>query len=314
MNNNIKVGVIGNEKMAVQCMSLILNEPKLSLDFIVYNPKLINNNKDIIPFAEKNNINCFAAEKLNTPETSDFISKYKPDYIFSINNFRIIKKEIIDLPTKGIINFHDAYLPNYKGVNVPFWVILNGEKKHGVTWHFVNEGIDTGDIVIQKEFDVPENSTASSLTLLLIKKGVESFQEVINVIANDKIERIKQNPEGEYYSYKMFPDNNGIINFNNKYENIDRLVRGLNYFPFENKFCTAKIQNKNKFIIVNSISKIEKTNTIAGEVVKIDEDNFWITCSDSIISIDDMMLDYNNFLSPINAADILNIKVGDIIN
>lgn len=314
MNSKIKVGIIGNEKMAVQCMNLILKEPKLSLDFIVYNPNLKNNEKDIFPFVTDNNINYYAAEKLNSNETIEFISKHKPDYIFSINNFRIIKKEIIEIPTKGIINFHDAFLPNYKGVNIPFWVILNGEKKHGITWHFVNEGIDTGDIVVQKEFDVPENATASSLTLLLIKKGVESFQEVINGIVIDNLNRIKQEPGGQYYSFKMLPGNNGLIDFNNNYAELDRLVRGLNYFPFENKFCTAKIQHKDKIIIVNSISEIEKNNSEPGKVVKIDEDNLWITCSDSIISIDDMMLDYNNFLTPLEAAEYLDIKEGDIIN
>lgn len=314
MSSKIKVGVIGNEKMAVHCMNIILKEPNLSLDFIVYNPKLKNNEKDIIPFAKENNINIYAADKLNTKETVEFISNKKPEFIFSINNFRIIKKEIIDLPAIGIINFHDAYLPNYKGVNVPFWVILNGEKKHGLTWHFVNEGIDTGDIVCQKEFDVPENSTASSLTLLLIKKGVEAFQEVITGIANNRLQRMKQNPGGNYYSYKMLPENNGFINFNNNYEIIDRLVRGLNYFPFENKFCTAKLQHNDKHIIVNSISAIDKSNIEAGKVVKIDEDNLWVTCSDSIISIDDMMLDYNNFLNPIEAAEFLDIKEGDKLN
>lgn len=314
MNSKIKMGVIGNGKMAIQCMNIILNQPSLKLDFIIFNPKIDNAGKELLTFAIQNNFDAIGFEKLNSEESVETIKKYQPDYIISVNNFRIIKKEIIEIPKVGIINFHDAFLPSYKGVNIPFWVVLNGEKKHGITWHFINEGIDTGDIINQIEFDIPEGSTAATLTLLCIKKGVECFHQVVNNIAENNLKRIKQEPGGDYYSYKMFPENKGIINFNDKFEKIDKLVRGLNYFPFENNFCYSKIRYNDKDLIINSVSKIDKISEENGKIIKIDEDNLCINCSDSTILIDDMMLDYNNFLTPLEAANYLGIKEGDIIN
>ena len=73
------------------------------------------------------------------------------DWLLSIANLRMIPDDVLALPTKGAINFHDGPLPAYAGLNTPAWAIINGAPTHGVSWHVIEGGVDEGDLLAQKD-------------------------------------------------------------------------------------------------------------------------------------------------------------------
>ena len=76
------------------------------------------------------------------------------DWLLSIANLSLIPAAVLALATQGAVNFHDGPLPRYAGLNAPVWAILNGEAQHGITWHLIAGGIDEGDILEQRLFDI----------------------------------------------------------------------------------------------------------------------------------------------------------------
>lgn len=85
------------------------------------------------------------------------------DWLLSIANLHVIPDPVLALADKGAVNFHDGPLPRYAGLNTPNWALINGEARHGITWHMLEGGIDEGDIIAQRLFDISEDETALSL-------------------------------------------------------------------------------------------------------------------------------------------------------
>src|ERR1700741_1538871 len=106
--------------------------------------------------------------------------------------------DILSIPGKGTINFHNAPPSRYHGINIPSWVIINGEKSHGVMWHFVDGTIDTGDVIISEEFPLSKSETAASLTAKCMNKGIGLFPPVIRQLMSDNIERTPQQKNSSY--------------------------------------------------------------------------------------------------------------------
>ncbi len=127
--------------------------------------------KQKIPFLE--------TDTINSEEVLQAASEANVDLGFSLSNFSIIKKALLDIPKEGFINFHNGPLPRYAGVNVCSWAIINAENEYGVTWHYMEGTIDTGDIIAQKLFPIAKEETARTLSMKCIKQGVSLFKEIL---------------------------------------------------------------------------------------------------------------------------------------
>jgi len=147
---------------------------------------------------------------INSKENLKVLGSYNPDLIISILGNQIFKQPIIDLPLKGCINLHTALLPKYRGLMPTFWVLKNNEKFTGVSVFFIDEGIDSGPIIVQKKVEIGKLSQAE-----LIKKtkriGMEAIAEAVELISNDKVKLIP-NPKSEM-SYFSFPTRKDVLEF-----------------------------------------------------------------------------------------------------
>ena len=312
----MRIGVIGNGKMVIDCIKHILNHASIKICFAIYDASIDNPNNPITSFFESNNLDHFDIPNLNSEDTIKLVTKYSPDFIFNINSYKIIKTELLYIPQYGIINFHNSLLPNYRGVNIPSWVIINGETEHGVTWHFMDQGVDTGPILANRAFNLSSDITARELMTKCILTGIQLFKEIFEDIINRKCTPNNQMGRCEHhYRYKDFPKNMGYIDFAWSYEEIDRFVRGLSYFPFENNFSYAKLRNSSGEVILNRISRIGNTsyNSEPGTIFKANKNEFQIACSDSIIELDDLLTSSLTPLTKLEAIDILKLKEGSLL-
>lgn len=139
---------------------------------------------------------------VNHSDSLKKIAKYKPDLILSIGTYQIFKKDLIDLPKIGVLNYHEALLPLYRGVLPAFWVIKNNEKFTGVSLFLVDHGVDTGNIVVQKKHAIPEGIShmglLSELKVLGAAATIEAFDKLRSGSFKDFI---KQKGEGSYYTW-----------------------------------------------------------------------------------------------------------------
>ena len=179
-------------------------------------------------YALEQNIEVIQPEKVKN--NTEFIEKIKllnPDIICVVAYGKILPKEILEIPKKGCINVHASLLPKYRGAAPIQWAILNGDKTTGVTTMYMEEGLDSGDIILAEETQIGKNETTGELWERLSKIGAKLLVETLNRIEKSTEPRTKQ-PEN-FTIAPMLDKQMAKIDWQNKTaEEIKNLVRGLN--------------------------------------------------------------------------------------
>src|SRR5690606_22569809 len=117
---------------------------------------------NISNWCEEKQVPCFVGNPRNG-KASTFFSKYPVDVLLSVNYLFIIERDLIQHPKKYAFNMHGSLLPKYRGRTPHVWAIINGETQTGVTLHVIDEGCDTGDIVIQEKVKIEHNDTGADI-------------------------------------------------------------------------------------------------------------------------------------------------------
>ena len=213
---------IYNSDIEVSGVVTVPDRPSGRSNKIVYSP--------VKEFALKNNIRLFQPEKISSnKEFKDEIRAIDPDLVVVVSYGMILPKSFLDIPKYGCINLHPSLLPKYRGAAPIQWAVLNGDKKTGVTIMYLDEGMDSGDIISQEEVEIGDDETTGELWKRLSTIGSEMLFKVIKNIEYGKIERRKQ--EGEYTLAPMINKEMSKINWNDKTASeIKNLVRGLDPF------------------------------------------------------------------------------------
>jgi len=248
-------------------------------------------------YAIEKNIKVFQPEKIvNNKEFKEEIRALEPDLFVVVSYGKILPKSFLSIPKKGAINVHPSLLPKYRGAAPIQWAILNGDKTTGVTIMYMNEKMDAGDIILQKEFDIIEDETTGELWDRLSSIGAQMLCEVIENIDKDNITRISQ-PE-DFTLAPMIEKSMAKIDFANfDSTKIKNLVRGLNpilgaYSILDGK--KVKFWKVQKVEISEFINKFDEykeveyriKNMEPGYVVLADEkQGLYIKTLDGIISV-----------------------------
>ncbi len=196
-------------------------------------------------WAVKRNITVYTDEKINELQWIKKIGELKPDIIFSFYYRKMICHEILEIPRLGAFNLHGSLLPAYRGRCPVNWVLINGEKRTGVTLHYMIDKPDAGDIVGQKEVEISFTDTARILYEKLCHTAKTLFDEILPLIKKGQIPCRKQNlAAGSYYGGRRPED--GCIDWNKSAEDIYNLIRGVTE-PYPGAF--AILENGGKLII-----------------------------------------------------------------
>jgi methionyl-tRNA formyltransferase len=151
-------------------------------------------------------------EDVNAPAFLDELRAREVDLVVSIACPQIVRSELLECPPEGVINIHGALLPKYRGKLPSFWVLANGEERTGVTVHYMNESLDDGPIIVQKEVPIRPNDTLHSLVLRSkVQYGASALAEAVRHIVGETVETAENNEEeATYYS---FPSREAIRQF-----------------------------------------------------------------------------------------------------
>ena len=209
------------------------------------------------------------------------IERLSPDCIVVVAFGQILPKPILDLPSFGCINVHASLLPKYRGAAPINWAIIQGEQVTGVTTMYMDEGLDTGDIILQKEIPV-EDKTAGELHDELAEEGAKLLGETLQLVERGIAPRQKQNESESSYA-PMLDKNLGEINWNRPALDIYNLIRGVT--PWPTAFTTYKGE---KFKIWKARVLEENGEGSPGMVVDINREGLFVCTTDKILLIEEL--------------------------
>ncbi|MBE7083761.1 MAG: methionyl-tRNA formyltransferase [Clostridiales bacterium] len=167
-------------------------------------------------------------------EGVDDLKALNPDLMITCAFGQILSQEILDIPKFGVINIHASLLPKYRGASPIHYAILNGEEKTGISIMKTDIGIDTGDVILQKEIDIKNDETCGELFERLSVLGADAILECLPTIFDNSAKFVKQDEERATYS-KIIKKENAIIDWNDSAENIYNKIRAFNPAPVA--FC-----------------------------------------------------------------------------
>ena len=236
------------------------------------------------------------------------LKKLDIDLIVTCAYGQIIPKEVLDLPKKCCVNVHASILPKYRGSAPIQWAIMNGDKKTGVTIMFMDEGMDTGDIIKIAEIPIEENDNVGTMHDKLSILGRDTLESVLNNLLNGIVIGIKQTDD--FTLAPMIKREDEHLNFKDTGENIINKIRALNPWPLANIVLDGK-----EIKVITAEFKKNNSNK-PRKIVEITKNSLGIGCKDGIIYLKRIKpfgkkeMDINSFVNGIKTSDYLN-KVVD---
>tara|TARA_B100001765_G_C19467012_1_gene322041 strand:- start:125 stop:979 length:855 start_codon:yes stop_codon:yes gene_type:complete len=160
------------------------------------------------------------------------IKDLNPDLIICIRYAEILKKSLLEIPNKGVINFHPSLLPKYRGLGPIFQAVLHNENEIGFSFHYINEDIDTGQIIKREKIKIEQNESVSRLTIRTHIMGSYNLLSIINNLKNENKET-KETPqnEGNYFSWPEKKDVKKFLQRRKKYVDIRDFFSLVFYNP-----------------------------------------------------------------------------------
>lgn len=191
-------------------------------------------------FALEKNLKIYQPLKVRNNE--EFINEIKeeaPDVICVVAYGKILPKEILEIPKLGCINVHGSLLPKYRGAAPIQWAVLNGDKETGITTMYMDEGMDTGDMILKEKIDIGKEETTGEIWEKLAKIGGELLVKTLKLIEEGKAPREKQGKD--FTMAPMLDKEMSLIDWEEKTaEEIHNLIRGLNPIMGAYSFINGK--------------------------------------------------------------------------
>jgi len=176
--------------------------------------------------AEKHNISIYQPKTLKDQEIQEIINKLNPDIIVDVACGLLVPKIILDMPKYGCINVHPSLLPRWRGATPIQRAILNGDKETGISIMQMDEGYDTGPVLLQKKCLIEESDTTKTLHDRLVKLGIKTLIEAIEKLLTSSLHAVKQDESGSCYA-KKFEKTEAVIDWEKSAIELDRQVRAF---------------------------------------------------------------------------------------
>ncbi|WP_247745016.1 MupA/Atu3671 family FMN-dependent luciferase-like monooxygenase [Shimia sp. R11_0] len=261
--------MIGNESLLIQCATLwqdmgheliavVTRAPELTLWAQDQGLRVISSDADI------------AGELLGA----------RFDWLLSVANLDMLPDALLKLPAKGAVNFHDGPLPRYAGVNAPVWARLHQEPRHGITWHKMESGADTGEIVVQRMFDVSQNDTALTLNTKCYAAAIDSFPEVIRALGEGLPDcRAQDFSQRSYYSRAQRPAGAARLDFRHDAQEVVALIRALDHGSYFNPLWAPKFVAAGRVLLTNTAAVAESAgHGEPGAVLQVSDQQVTVAC------------------------------------
>ncbi|KKY02418.1 MULTISPECIES: methionyl-tRNA formyltransferase [Paraclostridium] len=285
----MKIVFMGTPEFAVPCLQKIIDEGHEVIGVVTQPDKPKGRGKKLAmppvkELALKYDIPVYQPLKAREESFVDTLKEMNPELIVVVAFGQILPKSILDIPKYGCVNVHASLLPRYRGAAPLNWVIINGEEKTGVTTMYMDEGLDTGDMILKSEIALDDEITAGELHDKMMIDGAKLLKETIDLIKKGEAPREKQSNEDTCYS-PIMNKSLGNIDWNKSAIEIHNLVRGIN--PWPSAYTTYEGQTmkvwKTKVINKNSDKQ-------PGTIISVDKEGINVSTSEGIVQIKEIQI------------------------
>lgn len=278
----MKIGFFGDGPWSHNAFNLLLKEKDYEISFVCVR----NDPGDevLIGLAKRNKIEVIQHENINSSKFISKLQSFKCDIFVSLAFNQIFKKEVISIPLHGAINCHAGKLPRYRGRNILNWALINDEKEFGITVHYIDEGIDTGDIILQKTFPITDSDCYKTLLKTAYMECGPIVMEALRSISSRKEMRVKQSDISNKSFYCVGrKQGDELIDWNQSSREIFNFIRSITD-PGPN---ARGILNNKEMQIIKSVYDENRPlyRGIIGSVVGIESDGIIVKTNDSDLKI-----------------------------
>lgn len=278
----IKIGYFADGEWAQRALQKMLKDTSLKVSFICL--RYGKPDKILLDDAEKYGIPCFIEGNINSEKFMDKIRAYNVDLFVSMSFDQIFRRKIFDLPPMKTINCHAGKLPYYRGRNILNWALINDEKEFGITVHYVDEGIDTGDIILQNVYPITDEDTYGTLLDRAYEGCADTLYGAIKMLQEGKAQRMRQSsidPVGMYCGSRKKGDE--MIEWNQSSREVFNFVRALNGPDIKAAACL----NGEKMSVeaVRMIPGAKTYKGIPGQILGKTQEGFYVKTADTFIEI-----------------------------
>ncbi len=282
MTNLIKIGYFADGPWSHRALAKLLSDQSLQVAFICAR----NDTPDPILRAKaaEKGLEFITHPNINSKDFLSQMSGYGCDLFVSMSFNQIFRDELINLTPYKIINCHAGKLPFYRGRNILNWALINDEKEFGITIHYVDEGIDTGDIILQRCYPITDNDDYSTLLERAYEGCATNLYAAVKALQSDNVKPIVQktiHPMGFYCSARKEGDE--WLDWNQKSRDVFNFVRAICRPGPE-----ARTFLEDKEIKINRVQYLPDApiyKGIVGAVVGLDKEAFFVKTADSYIKV-----------------------------
>ncbi len=240
-----KILFMGTPEFAVPSLKILLEQNQAVIGVVTQPDRPKGRGKQpaappIKVFAEAQRLPILQPERVRSPEFLELFRQLAPDLVVVVAFGQILPREMLELPRRGCINVHPSLLPMYRGAAPLNWAIIRGETTTGVTIMQMDEGMDSGDILLQEETAIGDRETVGELHDRLAVRGAQLLMETIRMIEAGTIMRIPQDHAAATFAPRLKKED-GLIHWGADVRAIIRLIRGLSPAPCAYTFFDRKI-------------------------------------------------------------------------
>lgn len=262
----MKIVFMGTPDFAVPCLEKLIENGHEVVGVFSQPDKPVGRKQILTPpevkaCAVEHNIPVYQPEKIKGSNALEIINELSPDILVVVAYGKILPKEILESAKFGCVNVHASLLPLYRGAAPIQWAVLNGDKQTGVSIMQMDEGLDTGDVILTVKTEIDENETSAELFDRLSLIGANALVDALELIENGEAKPQKQ-PQGEYEYAKMINRDMCPINWSNSAEKIHNQVRGLQTWPVAITTLGGKNLKIHKTKKLDDIIAVDKSGEI----------------------------------------------------
>lgn len=257
--------------------------------------------------AEKHKIEVIQPPRAKEEGFIQRLKELNPDLIVVIAYGHILPKSILDIPSLGCINVHASLLPKYRGASPINWAIIEGEVETGVTTMLMDEGLDTGDILLTEKIEIDKDDNYEKLRKKLSCLGAEVLLKTIESMEKGDLKPVPQIDSNASYA-SLLKKEDGLINWNSEAERINNIIRGLNPWPgtFTN-WRGKRLKILSGRILTNSVKDVP------GTVIRKDPNGIEVATAKGVFLITKLQPENKRVMEVRDFLKGYDIKEGEVL-
>lgn len=305
---------MGTPEFAIPSLKRLINSSHQVLGVVTGPDKPVGRGQKMMPtpvkrFALTQGLHVLAPPRLKDDNFIASLKQFNAD-IFVVVAFRILPVTIFTIPAKGAINLHGSLLPKYRGAAPINWAIINGETETGLTTFFLEEKVDTGDIILQRKISIEPHETAGQLHDRMCKLGAELLLQSLDLIEQGSAPRRKQ--IGEPSLAPKITKEICHIDWTKDATSIDNLVRGLSPYPRAFTYYKGK---EYKVCCVNIEKDSVEGNVLPGKIIDVDKrGKIFVATGKGVVSITELQPQSKRRMTTTEFLRGYKIEVGEVLN